>query len=228
VLANILGFLLIKDIMRSRRINKKSMEAVRNTVVPPTDFLVDTVKKYNVMAVMTRAMPNLQQITICGFGGRDKWSEGEDPNEHYAVEYADYTPHDTEIISNFRTLRYLTIDDRYSGGLNGRYPFLFNSFPLLQKLRIKSGCVKWDLNMLAGLPLLKELECLGNINSLTGNINSLRALKDTLKKVEMSNCDLVEGNFMDLADFPHLKELDLDGTAEKEIFGILETMISRH
>ena len=30
-------------------------------------------------------------------------------------------------------------------------------------------------------------------------------LKDTLEKVNLYGCDNVEGNFMDLADFPHLK-----------------------
>ena len=66
--------------------------------------------------------------------------------------------------------------------------------------------------MLAGLPSLKELECIRN-ECLTGNINSLRVLKDTLEKVDIISCDDVEGNFMDLANFPKLKELDLEDTA---------------
>eukprot|EP00984_Skeletonema_dohrnii_P031654 scaffold24446_cov97-Skeletonema_dohrnii-CCMP3373.AAC.3 len=60
----------------------------------------------------------------------------------------------------------------------------------------------------AGLPSLKELDLHGNAN-LTGNLRSLRVLKDTLEKVEIVNCPDVEGSFMDLADFPHLTELDL-------------------
>jgi hypothetical protein len=66
--------------------------------------------------------------------------------------------------------------------------------------------------MLAGFPLLKELECEDNLG-LTGNINSLRVLKETLEKVNIRLCNNVEGNFMDLADFPNLKELDLLDTA---------------
>jgi hypothetical protein len=66
--------------------------------------------------------------------------------------------------------------------------------------------------MLAGLPLLKELNCESN-TLLTGNINSLRVLKDTLEKVTIKNCWSVGGNFMDLADFPQLKELDFEYTA---------------
>jgi hypothetical protein len=163
------------------------------------------------MNVMTRAMPNLQQITICNnFGwGRHKWSDGEDPDEGLAAKTADWTTHGIEIISNFSKLRYLEIDN---AGLNGRYPFLFNSFPLLQKLSIKHCYnLKWDLDM-AGLPMLKELDCAHNYD-MPGDINSLRVLKETLEKVHIHNCKNVEGNFMDLADFPHLKELDLRYTA---------------
>ena len=60
--------------------------------------------------------------------------------------------------------------------------------------------------MLAGLPSLKELHCVEN-RYLSGNISSLRVLKQTLEKVEIFCSELVEGNFMDLADFPHLKKL---------------------
>ena len=66
--------------------------------------------------------------------------------------------------------------------------------------------------MLAELPVLKELECQYN-HHLTGKISNLRLLKDTLEKVTIKDCENVEGNFMDLADFPWLKELDLPDTA---------------
>ncbi len=222
VLANIYGFLSLEDIMCKRRINKKSMDAVRNTVVPPTYFHVDTVKKYNAMVVMTRAMPNLQKIVLkfVGRTGGDpdqefpgKWSDGEDPDQRRAFECRNYISYDIEIISSFRKLRNLNISDKYSGALNGRYPALFN-FPLLQTLMIQNcNYLKWDLNMLAGLPLLKKLYCPGNAYSLSGNINSLRVLKNTLQNVIFTGCSNVMGNFMDLADFPHLKVLNLVQTA---------------
>ncbi len=209
--ANILAFLPLQDITHSRRINKKSREAVKMTIVPLTDFRVDNAEKYNTLNVMTRALPNLQQITIGNFGWPHgeghKWSDGED-SVRWArdAKTADWTTHDIEIISNFSKLRILGIDSY--APLNGRYPFLFNSFPLLQKLSIRD-CprLKLDLEMLAGFPILKELD-LHSIYYLTGNISSLRVLKDTLEKVEIVVTG-VEGNFMDLADFPHLKELDL-------------------
>jgi hypothetical protein len=224
VLANIYAFLSLTDIMSKRRINKKSREAVKKTIVPLTNFVIDSLKKYENMRVMTRAMPNLQQITIGNLGGDQyvifdlfatrnghKWSDGEDPNEEVARRHADadWTSHDIEIISSFSKLQILHIN---YAPLNGRYPVFFNSFPLLQKLTIRfCHNLKWDLEMLAGFPLLKELDCQYN-RHLTGNISSLRVLK-TLVKVTMKDCPRVEGNFMDLANFPHLKELNLEDTA---------------
>jgi len=210
VLANILAFLVVDDIMRSRRINKKSKEAVKMTIVPPTDFFVYSMRQYNVMRAITRAMPNLQQIDI-GSIRPHKFNDGEDPTEREReAETAHRRSLDIEIISNFRKLRILEL---FRPELNGRYPFLFNSFPMLQKLRIRCCCdLKFDLGMLAGFPVLKEFHSDSN-DCLTGNINSLRVLKDTLEKVNIRWCDNVEGNFMDLADFPRLKELKLGKTA---------------
>ena len=205
VLGNVYGFLPLDNIMCSRRINKKSMEAVKNTVVPPADFRVGSVGNYNAMNVMAEALPNLQQINIANLAIGHKYAEGEDPNEGHAAYTANQITHDINIISNFRKLRILTIE---FAPLNGRYPVLFNSFPLLQKFTIKHcPTLKLDLDMLAGLPLLKELHYWDN-PCLIGNINSLRVLKDTLEKVTIVHSN-VEGNFMDLADFPYLKKLDL-------------------
>ena len=79
VLADIFGFLGIQDIMNVR-VCKKWKEAVKLTI-PPAEFLVDSVEKYNAMNMMTRAMPNLQQITIGGLGDENKYVDGEDPDE---------------------------------------------------------------------------------------------------------------------------------------------------
>jgi len=206
VLPIILGYFKPKHIMRNRRVCKKWKEAARKTIVPLTDFHLFSRDRYNGMRVMATVMPNLQQITIDSLGTGNKWSDGEDPDEPWARYYADQTSHDIGIISNFSKLRILNIS---SLSLNGRYPLLFNSFPLLQKLSIKScNHIKWDLEMLAGLPSLKELNCDHHSRYVTGNINSLRVLKDTLEKV-IIHCNNVEGIVVDLADFPRLKELDL-------------------
>eukprot|EP00984_Skeletonema_dohrnii_P038630 scaffold42103_cov200-Skeletonema_dohrnii-CCMP3373.AAC.1 len=95
--------------------------------------------------------------------------------------------------------------------LNGRYPFLFD-FPRLETLQIKEcSYLKWDLGMLRGMPLLKDLCFIGN-DVMTGNIESLRTLKNALESLQILNCPNVVGNFMDLADFPRLKQLNLFGT----------------
>jgi hypothetical protein len=171
-------------------------------------FKVDSVTGYNAMSVMTRALPNLQRLSLWGLGRGHKYCEGEDPRR--AINTYDWTTHDIEIISKFSKLRDLSI---YNKLLNGRYPVFFNSFPLLQRLSIHDcKFLKWDLEMLAGLPSLKELYCWSNEN-LTGNISSLRVLKDKLEEVRIYECENVEGNIMDLADFPHLKKLALEKTA---------------
>ena len=210
VLADVLGWLCVKEIMCSRRVCKKWTEAVKKTIVPPSRFWVNSVTIYNAMGVITRAMPNLQQLVLFGFEYGHKWSDGEDQDVEQAAYTAHCISHDIGIISNFSKLRDLEIS---SAGLNGRYPFLFNSFPLLRKLSIDcESYLKWDLEMLAGFPLLKELEFCVNCR-LTGNINSLRVLKNTLENVRIVSCSRVAGNFMDLADFPHLKVLHLVDTA---------------
>jgi hypothetical protein len=214
IMADILSWLLVKDVMRSRRVCKKWKEAVKKTIVPLSRFglVVNNVDNYEAMRVITRVMPNIQQLVLKDLGlcSRTyrpglplKYSDGEDADAKRAAKTADYTAHDIGIISNFSKLRLMKI---YGGAsLNGRYPSLF-SFPLLQKLIIvRCKYLQFDLEMVAaGLPVLKELEC-GFIRGLTGNINSLRMLKDTLENVQIDTCPRVEGNFMDLADFPHLK-----------------------
>lgn len=232
-LANIFGFLLPQEIMHAR-VNRKMREAAKITIVPLTEFVVNSAGKCNAMNVMATALPNLQKIKLSDLRDEHKYVDGEDPDEEWAARTVGYTVHDIGIIANFTKLRELEI----FAELNGRYPCFFN-FPHLQKLNIGGFDirVKFDLEMLAGLPVLKELKLdynkylTGNLNSLRmlkntlekvtiercsnveGNINSLRVLKNTLETVTIDNCPLVMGNFMDLADFPHLKELNILGTA---------------
>lgn len=95
-------------------------------------------------------------------------------------ETANFATHDIEIVSSFRRLRVLEIS---CAPLKGRYPLLFN-FSLLEKLFICGCSIKWDLGMLSGTPLLKELRieqpnCIG----LTGDISGLKVLRATLESV---------------------------------------------
>ncbi len=222
VLANIFSFLTHEEIMRAR-LNTKMREAAKTTIVPMVDFCIDRERKINLISAMTTALPNLQQLSICRLSERYvKYSDGMDPSRDTSLwsrlNQSSATVFDIETVSAFRNLRMLAID----APLNGRYPRLFN-FPLLQKLKINitvNRLLKLDLEMLAaGLPLLKELfiaheelDYEYDKQLVSGNINSLRVLKDTLTNVTINYCINVDGNFMDLADFPHLKTLDLIGT----------------
>ena len=203
VIAIIFSFLPHQDIMRAR-VCTTWRDAAKKTLVPLCDFKVDSMRSYNAMRVMATALPNLQQLSIFNLCPGHKYSNGEDPDEERAAETTNYISHDINVISNFRKLRLLHIE---TCNLNGRYHVLFG-FQFLQKFST-SECsyLKWDLEML-GFPSLKELATFRN-PQLTGNLNSLRVLKDNLEKVEITNCRKIEGNFMNLADFPRLKGLNL-------------------
>jgi hypothetical protein len=213
MLPNILSYLRSREIMCTRRVNNTWADAVSKTAVSLEEtFVVDSVKALEGLRVMSTVLPNLQsvRITPLSFNGvYHKYNVGEEPEEEQDARTDTWRTHDIEIITGFTKLRRLEL---LNAPLNGRYPFLFN-FPLIQKLSISnSACLKWDLGMLARLPMLKELECCTN-SKLTGNISSLRVLKDTLEKVTLAGCFNVEGNFMDLADFPRLTKLYLSTTA---------------
>ncbi|KAL3934212.1 MAG: hypothetical protein SGBAC_010024, partial [Bacillariaceae sp.] len=62
--------------------------------------------------------------------------------------------------------------------------------------------------MLIGLPKLKKLHCMNN-SYLTGNLESLQVLGQTLVEVNLCGCEDVEGSIMSLAKFPCLEELTL-------------------
>jgi hypothetical protein len=87
LLANVFGFLDgPKEIMGKRCVSKKWKEAAKKTIVPPNNFIVNRWQKYNAMGVMTRALPNLQQIVLCDLGPRIKYGDGEDPDESQRLE----------------------------------------------------------------------------------------------------------------------------------------------
>jgi len=211
-LANIFGCLGPIEILHLRRVCKTWNDAAKNTIVPLTDFKVHDIDSYNTMRTMATALPNLQQLELGSLthilthinSSRigPRYVNGEDPDEEEALRSINDITYEVDMVSNFTKLRVLKLENAC---LNGKYPYLFN-FPL-QKLTISHcGYLKWDLGVLAGFPLLKEFHCTRS-HLLTGNISSLRVLKDTLERLTIAACPQVEGNFMDLADFPQLKSL---------------------
>jgi len=206
ILSMIFGFLNLGEIMLARSICKRWRQAAIVADLN-TNFEVNSIERYNAMVMMAEWMPNLQQLNIRSLGWEQKYMDGRDPDLELVRETANFATHDIEIVSSFRKLRVLEIS---CAPLNGRYPLLFN-FSLLEKLFICGCSIKWDLGMLSGTPLLKELRIeQPNRIGLTGNISGLKVLKATLERVTM-NCEVV-GTFMELADFPCLKVVDLGGT----------------
>ncbi len=193
------------DIMRARRVCTAWRDAAKQTLVPLSDFVVNSVRLYNAMRVMSTALPNLQQLSIRRLGKGHKYIEGENPEEERDLCTQHDTTHGINFITKFKKLRVLHI---YRAPLNGGYPTFFE-FPLLQKLTIMScGDLRVDLHMLKGLPSLKEL-VLNSNPQCTGNLICLIALKDALELVTIGHCDKVQGNFMDLAGFLRLRQLNL-------------------
>ena len=225
----ILGFLGYKDIMKARICCRKFREAARNTLVPwaeydygknsytrsqctDTQLCVNSVKRHKAMVAMSTALPNLQQLSVCTIwspgirGDADKYCDGEDPNEEHTAQTTGWKNHEIQMISEFKRLQHLKISSSY---LNGRYPIFFN-FPLLQKLSFEyCTYLKWDLKLLVGLPSLRELYVRSG-GEMTGNIKNLSVLKNTLQKLSVCcHNSAIEGDLMDLSDFPLLKVLNL-------------------
>eukprot|EP00986_Skeletonema_menzelii_P011060 scaffold5571_cov102-Skeletonema_menzelii.AAC.2 len=222
ILANIYCCLPLKEIMRSRRVSKKSSDAVKKTSEPIVAsiykyFEVNSVMNYNALAVMAEAMPGLQQVSLGSskYGEEKfKYIDGEEPDEEEVAHNAEYTALNiVDVLSpaNFPNLHALCIDS--NAPLNGKYPSLFN-FSNLEKLTIsRCNTIKFGFDMLAGLRSLKEFECIHN-KLATGNLKDLSVCQNTLERIDIVCSDdaPIGGNFMDLANFPNLKSLTLHQT----------------
>lgn len=205
---------------RSRRLCKKTINAAKDTVVPLGKsniyhdyFQLDSIEKYNALIVMAEVLPGLRHISINRHSYGFKYNDGENPDEEEVASTADYITLDiVDALSKYPKRHALNID---GAPLNGEY-FLFN-FSHLEKLTICCSKIKFDLKMLAGLPSLKELE---SESSVTGSLINLSVCKNTLETIKLGDGNIpISGNFMDLADFPRLKNLDL--WRAKEISGNL-------
>ena len=191
-------------------------------------FNVCSGSSYAALEVLKTALPKLQQIHLSAFeqpneeGIRKanlflpesllpplaKFMDGIDPNIRAINSKRRYISYDVSIITNFKYLRNLIIED---APLNGKYSCLFN-LPNLRDLSIfNCNDLIWDLDMLSGLPLLEELHCENNAG-VSGDIKSLAILKDTLRELTMVKCDGIKGDIMSLASFPILEELELDAS----------------
>ena len=140
--------------------------------------------------------------------------DGEDPNHETAEKTQGFTSYDVGLINDFKNLHIIVI--KGAPLLNGRYrPFHFQisgsyasatsssnqTFPTF-RLRVVFACAfvrfKWGLDIQAS-----------NNRGLSGNLQSLHVLKSTLCELMIRLCDGIDGDFMQLADFPQLEKVGL-------------------
>mmetsp|Transcript_43776 Transcript_43776/g.105588 ORF Transcript_43776/g.105588 Transcript_43776/m.105588 type:complete len:426 (+) Transcript_43776:47-1324(+) len=225
------GFLDWKDLLRVR-VCKKWREAVKLTQVPRSistkfermncpDYFIANRKYALALSWIVDALPRLQTVH-CDFHyrGTRKFDvlDGEEPfpgHVGFDSDNSEATPIplyrrgpeavDLSVVSRFRDLRELSLEGL---SLNGTYPFLFD-FPQLESLILSNtGLLRWDFSMLVGLPKLKKLQCM-NSHKLTGDLEGLQVVGQTLVEVNLCGCGNVEGSIMSLAKFPYLEDLSL-------------------
>ena len=242
----IFGYLDWKELLCARGTCTQWCEAARHTLVPPSvekravyiggstnppkvkdfpQFHVNTSRRYNMLNLMRKVLPNVQQIHLSKFHGSlrntfivDEIScfAYESSEERYldeGEESCEDGAYDVSIIEDFRNLRSLVLN---CAPLHGEYPCLFG-FKHLRELSINQGddyCdMVWDLKMLSCMPLIEKLTLIES--KATGSISDLHFLKNTLLELVIASspnqraANDVDGDFMDLADYAVLKTLDL-------------------
>ena len=162
MLPTIFGYLDWKELLCARGTCTQWCEAARHTLVPPSiekrvfpgggfekipQFNVNTSRAYNMLDIMRKVMPNLQQIQLSKFQGiepigfmlplmgdvngpvarydedvEERYLEGEDSDEESLKYIEDWRAYDVSIIADFTNLRSLIIND---APLHGKYPCLF-------------------------------------------------------------------------------------------------------
>jgi len=226
-ISTVLGFLSWREILLAR-VSKKFKAAATLTPVPLTnnhdttqgfnepEYCVDSRRAYTALAWMVRALPKLQQISFINTNDMPFFEDGNNPDTSMYTQHEDgsgssrQSAQQISIISNFGHLRSLKLHDI---ALNGYYPCLVG-FPHLQKLHI-NGCwkLKTDLEMLSSSCTVLEQLILIQLPLLRGDVKHLRGNKDTLRQLCIRNCAGVHGDFMEMADFPLLKTLNLESTS---------------
>jgi len=204
LLSTIFSFLGWAEVLNTRVCNSCWREAA--IVTPVAEIWIRKKEIARDLSWISRALPNTQAFKIAS--DEIKFQHGEDSawSEMIAGDFQESRV-DLSHIQNFRCLRHLVLQI----DLNGKYPFIFQ-FEHLQRLDLRGNCrLKWDLEMLSGLPNLQTLYCAQN-HSLTGDIASVRILSSTLTELKVCHCPYVTGKMENLYDLPLLETLDIDGT----------------
>lgn len=215
ILSRIFAFFNWKDILRSR-VSRIWRQAARITVVPKSinnvchipDLYVNNREFALALDWLSKELPMISSITVCFNVYTTKAFEiatGDNPKLPLAKSASIDPPVNLCSISNFRSLKHLSIN---RASFNGSYSYIFD-FPELRTLELVDvGRLVWDLTMLQGLPQLEQLIAVRNTH-LTGSLSNVQILRKSLMKLSLTSCHQVQGDLMDLRDFPKLKEIGL-------------------
>jgi hypothetical protein len=195
----ILAFLSWNEILNAR-VSKKWQEAAKLTTVPDTKERFHEGDEYhgvyirnqdavNALGWLSDALPRLDGLIFRG-------------SRFTSTRTVDY------IQQRFPELRHLTLSGT---DLSGFQPSIFLFRYLISLDLTENEELEWDLESLSGLPNLQSLETYEN-RSMTGNLQSLRVLKDSLVSLSLHSCQNLTGNLMVLADFPYLQRIDIRQT----------------
>ncbi|EJK72664.1 hypothetical protein THAOC_05781, partial [Thalassiosira oceanica] len=136
-----------------------------------------------------------------------KYEDGDEPDE-LSIQTKGYEALDVSIITSFRNLRSLVIEQ---APLNGMYRQNLFGIKSLLSLDIKHcESLKFDLASLAeGMPNLENLVLESNPRAF-GDLSVLACLSGTLRELTLKDCDeITTGDFMFLRTFPNLEVLNL-------------------
>lgn len=210
--ASVFEFLGWRDILRAR-VCRKFRDAARIAPVRAW-FEVGSDRSFRALAHVAGFLPNLRRVTLGMSASLGRsimlMEDGEDPDNSLTPPPPWEPRHSFDAVASFRNLQVLAITGSIAA--NGRYPSIFTFAHLKELALCGVDNMKVDLEMLSGCPILEALTCYC-MTDLKGDLKSLAPLKTTLRSIEIFECFGVTGNFMHLADFAALRDLDLDKTS---------------
>ncbi|OEU21405.1 hypothetical protein FRACYDRAFT_235028 [Fragilariopsis cylindrus CCMP1102] len=171
----ILAFLSWKEILQAR-VSKKWQEAAKLTMVPDTKHCFLGGQFYhgvyassnqdwaNALGWLSVALPRLDGLAFRGT--------------------VSLPPDVSTVQQRFPELRHLTLSGT---NLSGFHPSIFQFRNLISLDLRRNNEMEWDLESLSGLPNLQKLQANSNL-SMTGNLQSLTVLKNTLVSLSVEIC----------------------------------------
>jgi len=150
-----------------------------------------------------QVLPMIETVDFRHMRGKVKVVSGSDTRDE--VENPSSNAFDLNALRRYHHLKRLHLDHI---DLEGTCPVL-KQLGHLQVLDIKGNfLLKFDLDHLSGLHNLMKLNCSDCVR-VGGNLSSLKHLAGTLEHLDLSRCESVVGNLLDVADFSRLRTLNV-------------------